>query len=461
MQEEYGKGYQKQYKFLYLVNIVDIASFKDTHILRYKFYLQSNMNNFYKLLAGILFIWICSWFFIYWRDIPYFFKNTTSSSQEVPTNNSTWTSAENIVGISLLQTEDYSWAIAYYENRVRESVNYTDKVLLSQAYLQYGYTHFEENAYAKKSLEILNTITEENYDVLYTKWYTYELMSDYSWALIAYEKGLAMPSLTIQQKSVLLYQIGHTYSLLWNIEYSYQYFVDAYKIDPTNVRASVEIGKYNLSTWNLDDGLIYIRRWLATESNTLKSEIYALLSSAIIELWRPRPNITMAMDYAKDAIISYPEYPMGYIALAKAQYMKNESRYDKEIIDNLTKAIKINPNRYEAYRIYGLHLFDTEDFTWSIVLLAKSLATINSDTSLSLTSKKNAKDRINIDMLLLSIIKKLDTKTLLDTLQNTFIPNPVWRNAVQFQINRDQYWVFKDIKNESLFIEFVQKYFNK
>lgn len=89
------------------------------------------------------------------------------------------------------------------------------KIILAQAYLQYGNYYYKEKDSADKAIKLITELAEDDYGAygMYFVGYAYEITKRYDDALTWYEKGLKVSSNTDRLKAVFKNQIGHVYDL--------------------------------------------------------------------------------------------------------------------------------------------------------------------------------------------------------------------------------------------------------
>ena len=356
----------------------------------------------------------------------------------------------------LVNSWNFSWAIVYYENKVKENNTYENKVFLIDSYLEYGNSFYKEAEYSKKALTILNTM-EDKYDVFYFKWYANEIIKNYTWALTYYKKWLEIKDLDNKKKSALLNQIGHLYDLKWDIETAYKNYKEAYTIYNENYIASINIGRYLARKWNFKESIIYFKQWLNTEFKPIKSEVYYSLSTIELELNLLKPDINKSIEYAKKSIEEYPSYAMWYMALWRWYYMLNDKKYYKEIEKNLTKSIELNPNWYEAYSYASLDELDRDEYETSIKLLTKSIEVVNKDMILMDNIRNNVINEIKSKMLIIAIIDIINKnwKINMKELWEKFNKIPFWKDFIKTQLKRNNNWLFNKVEWIN---EYVKKY---
>lgn len=332
---------------------------------------------------------------------------------------------------------------------------------------------YREKESQKKAEKIINDIILADPDYVdpfysnYLLWYSKEINRDFSWALIYYNKALdSRPDIEKNSKlrSIILNQIWHLYDLSWDVEKAYTYYIDAYKKDNKNYSSSVNIARYLTRKWLYKDAKKYFEYRLNTDSKPRKSEIYFSLSSIELELNWLTPDIQKSIEYAKKSIEEFPKYPMWYTALARGYYMLNDSKYDKDIENNLNIAIKLNPNNSYAYEILALFTIDKLDLKWFFIIMNSTLDKIKVDPIVVWIDKNinsnNIINSINLYIIIKSIIDwKTDKNNIYDDLLELYKDNK-YNFLIKNELKRKNYWIFKNInKNEiDKLINNIKKY---
>ncbi len=270
---------------------------------------------------------------------------------------------------------------------------------------------YEEETSSKEAIELLEEIKKTHPSIAssfysnYYLGYAKEIIKDFSWALNSYNAWLSIKNLDSQKTSLLLNQIGHVYDLKWELWQAYEYYYKAYNLNKQNYASSLNIARYLVRKWKYAESKEFLNNSLRTSSNSLKAEIYYMLSEIELKTWTWSDSIWKSLDYANKSIESFPDYPMWYIGKAFAYYLYNDSKYNSQIEENLLKGIQLNPNSYLAYRYYALYLFDSFNFHWASSFLSKSNDVIATDMILM---ENERKDQINLNISLIQSFLILD-----------------------------------------------------
>lgn len=322
----------------------------------------------------------------------------------------------------------------------------------------YFYTEKEKSELAKG---ILNSIIVEypysinDYLNNYYLWYSKEILNDYTWALDNYNNWLnSILSTDIDwtYKSVLKNQIWHIYEKKWEKSKAYQYYNEAYSLNNKNYRASLNIARYLTRLWKFEEAKNFYLYSLRTHSKFLQSEIYYSLSTLeLLQYWLS-PDIEKSINAAKKSIELNVNNAMWYMALARWLYMLNDSKYDNEIIENLDKSIKLNPNWSEAYRYYALYYLDKKNLIKSISYIEKSKEVIDKDVIIIDDQKKYFKYFSDLyKSYIWSSFNKLDDVY-------GFYNKIEYNNIIKIQLNRKNNWIYLSISHTDDFKNIVEYY---
>ncbi|MDD5376592.1 MAG: hypothetical protein PHH16_00580 [Candidatus Gracilibacteria bacterium] len=328
------------------------------------------------------------------------------------------------------------------------------KIILAQTYVQYGNYYYKEKEYADKAIKTISEMSEDDYGAygMYFVGYAYEITKRYDDALTWYGKGLKVSSNTDRLNAIFKNQIGHVYDLMGDMNKAYEYYDESYKLNSKNFQSAVNVGRFLVRTNRSQEAIPYFEYALHTSDVALRSEIYYTLSSIELEFGGLKPDIDKSIFYAKESIRSFPDYPMGYVALARGLYMKNDKEYAQEIKDNLSKSMNLNPNGYYAYEISALYEYDNGDFQKSVDLLQKAVHNTGTDMILMDNERGNTQNELSYEMLLLAMIEaaKKDGKIDMHQLGEKFDAIPFGKDFIKFQLKRGNHGilnVFEGINN--------------
>ena len=333
------------------------------------------------------------------------------------------------------------------------------KIILASTYLKYWNYYYKENETAGKAEILLKSLPDldSNYFALFELAYAYEIRKKYTEALKHYNEALSLVENDKQYKSITLNQIGHVYDLKWDFDKVFDYYNNAYKLDNKNFQASANLWRFLVRTNKIKESIPYFNYALYSPDLSLRSELYFTLSSIELELNWLKPDIDKSIFYAQEWIKSFPDYPMNYVALARWLYMKNDKKYYKEIEDNLTKSIQMNPNWYYAYEILALNEYDKGNFKGSIDLFQKALYNIDKDMILMESERKDIQNEITYKAKLLTLVEiaKKDWKISMNILAENFEKVPFWKDFIQLQLKRNNYWILNQLE---WITEYVKNY---
>lgn len=315
----------------------------------------------------------------------------------------------------------------------------------------------------EKSKEAIEYLQDPDYvDPFYNNyylWYANEIIKKYEEALEYYNKALDYAWDAEKNKvlkSVILNQIGHLYDLQWNIEKAQKNYYEAYSLDSENYSSSVNIARYLLRIWDIEWAKKYFEYWLWTRSNISKSEIYFSLSSLELEYW----DIESSKEYAKLSIQHNHNYPMGYIALARSNYMLNSQKYYIEIEKLIEQSLQLYKDNYLAYRILGLHMYDQKNQIIANALFEKSKQALQMDMILMDNQRDNLSDFLQVEQSILNLYFKIDTNftftNYVDYIIENWEKNPYLKKILSFQLKRKDYGIFKERIQEKDFWKLLQ-----
>ncbi len=364
---------------------------------------------------------------------------------------------DNIDINEALNSWDFKSAIEEIEKKWTGSLEREEKMKLVYSYLNYGNYFYKEEENSKKAMDILNTMDDDS-DVLYNKWYSQEIIKNYTWALDYYNKWLEIKDITDKNKSILKNQIWHLYDLKWEFDKVFAYYNEAYKLDNNNASALANLGRYYLIIWDYEKAYDFMNSALKLTTNLpLKSELSFGLSSVELELNWLTPDIDKSIDYARQSIEYYPSYAMWYVALARWLYMKNDLQYNQEMEENIAKSIELNPDWYYAYELYALLELDKWNIEKVKEYLKKSTKTVKNDMILMESSKEQVKNNLIFSAFMIGFMKKNSTDS--EKIISFFEKNNWLTNWVLLeQVKRKDNWIFKTIKDNKEFKNMLSKY---
>lgn len=312
----------------------------------------------------------------------------------------------------------------------------------------YYYKEKEVQVEVKKITDEIKSIDPEVFDNFYWNyylWYSQEIIKEFTWALNYYNKALEYSSSDNKaSSSIILNQIWHVYDLQWDMNKAYEYYFKAYNLNKQNYNVSINIARYLTRIWEYNKAKKFYEYSLNSMNMPLRSEIYFSLSSIELELNWLKPDINKSIEYAKLWIKAFPDYPMNYVALARWYYMLNDSKYNKDIEENLAISIKLNPNWYLAYKYLALHMFDKWKLNETWLLFLKSINVINNDMILMNNDRENIKIELenNINFILLVNSAKNDKNITMEIIWKTFENIDYWKEFIKNQISRNSFGLF-------------------
>lgn len=286
----------------------------------------------------------------------------------------------------------------------------------------------------------------------YHLWYAQEIIKNYDVALEYYQKALQFAwesEKNKRLKSIIYNQIGHVYDLSGDIEQAYSYYVNAFKTDKKNLFSALNIWRYLATTWDFLGAKEYFEYASYIEGKAEKAEAYFNLSSVELRISWDKPNIEKSIEYAKKSIESYPDYPMGYIALARGYYMLNDTKYNTDIETNLNKAIALNPNTYLGYRYFWMYYLDNNDMKKFNEYIDASSQAVEKDPILM----DHNKEYVLLQNDMLKIFFQVD----LSEYKALYEWDDYFKAIIQDQMQRKDFWIYKKFKTDIQFLRFYNE----
>ncbi len=220
------------------------------------------------------------------------------------------------------------------------------------------------------------------------------------------------------------------------------------------------MGRYLAQIGQFEDSMKFFEYATQTPNTRLRSELYYSMSSISLAMNGFKPDIDQSITYAEKSIESSPTYAMGYVALARGLYMKNDSSNYQKITENLDKALKIYPSNYSAYELLALNQYDQGKLKESIDLLDKSLYAIKDDKNLIENERKSRSNRINYEKFLFLITATGRENKSGDFTKDVhnFASLPDGKDLIRLQLKRIDYGYLGSFKNEKSFNELLTLY---
>ncbi|NDK08390.1 hypothetical protein EOM39_04045 [Candidatus Gracilibacteria bacterium] len=367
------------------------------------------------------------------------------------------TSEKNQAINKMINSGNYEEIINELEKVGTGNLERDEKMKLVYSYLNYGNYFYKEEENSKKAMDILNTL-EDDFEVFYFKGYAQEIIKNYTEALGYYNKGLEINSLSNKDKAVLKNQIGHVYDLKGEFDKVFSYYIEAYKLDQDNENVLGNLGRYYARKGEFEESYKFMNKALEKSTNLpSKSEISFSLSSLELELNGLTPDIDKSIDYARQSIDYYPNYSMGYTALARGLYMKNDVSLAKEIESNLDKSISLNPDGSYAYELYALHKMDQKDYTGALDYIKLTIDAIPRDMILMESERESKMTSMWFDSIMLGTLKQgeKNQELLLRLIEKT---GSFENQKILFQVKRNNYGVFEPLKDNRVFKKLIDNY---
>lgn len=369
---------------------------------------------------------------------------------------------ENPIFMSWTWSNNQTWKTSN-PNKVNpinksEKLKNSIKKVLSFTYSHYWNYYYKENDYWQKIETIIKTIPDYNNDfyALYELGYAYEIRKKYKNALGSYEEALKLAWNNKTYKSIIINQIWHVLDLQGNLIKAFEKYREAYILYNKNYPSSVNIGRYLVRAWKVDDSIKYFEYWLNTKDRYLKSEIYFTLSSIELEKTM-KPNLERASKLAQESIKNNKDSTIWYTLLAKIIYTKNNPKNYQNIDDTLKKAIKIYPNNYSAYELLALNEFDVWHYKQSMDYFTKATNVIKND--MRLMDNERASKKINLVFEVISLWFIAEKKDELFIKMLNEWKDKAWvRLFLRTQLSRTNKWVLSRYSNNPQFNEAVKKF---
>lgn len=365
---------------------------------------------------------------------------------------------ENAKINNMISSWNYKEAIDSIEQWWDKKLDRDAKLKLLSAYLNYWNYFHKEDENSKKAIEILDTMADD-YSKFYYYGYALEIIKDYTGALDNYNKWLEITSLTDSQKSLFKNQIWHVYDLKWEFDKVLAFYDEAYKLDNNNDNALSNLGRYYARIKEYEKAKQYFEKALLISTNLpLKSELCFWLSSIELEINWLTPDIDKSIEYARKAIEFYPEYAMWHLALARWLYMKNNEVNNKEIEENIKKAIDLNPNSYYTYELSAMHEYDKWNMDEFLNNLQKAEALIATDMILMDNQRETEKIVVNYKYFVFNEIQKSkkDKEKVIAFLNNVIASN-LWKSVLKQQIQRFNNGIFGFIWEDKRLKDIINK----
>ncbi len=342
---------------------------------------------------------------------------------------------------------DYYWVIESLEKS--EIDTYESNILLAESYLNYWNAYYDESKNSEKALLILNNM-EDDFYVLFLKWYANEIIKNYDDSLKYYYEALNIDWLSNDEKSVAYNQIWHISQLMWFSQEAYNFYQKAYELNKNNVSINLNIWRSLIHSWDLIEGKKYFENALSLTDNTfLKSEIYYWLSSIVLNSsdYNTTTDIynifEKSLEYADKSLTSNSNYPLAYVWYARALILLNKDLDIAE--DYLNKSIELYPNLSVAYKYLWYLNMNQNNYKDSIVNFNKSLDLLSDDITL-MWYERNNKWELYFQISY-SYAKLWDKINSLEYLKNTINAKSKYTNNLLFkELLKENNWVFVILK---------------
>lgn len=321
-------------------------------------------------------------------------------------------SIDNIKSNSEVELDKNLWKLKFdkvlpilEENYIKNPSSVYDVLKYTNALLMKGSLYYEENISSLKAIEILTITINENpnsTELWRMLWYSYEIIELYDQAIVCYET-----SINKDENNFMTYNnLWHTYKLLWNDELAKQYFEKSLEKNEDFDHAILNMWNMYLQKKDFINAKInYLKVLDKSNNDHFKSEAAYTLWN--IELWEW--NSDKAKDLFKKSINFNEHFELGYIWLSKINFNEFLETFNidegkanlwlyNESINNLLKALNINPNRTLIYYNLGIQYNILWNIEESKIMFNKWLEVLSNDISLSLTEKNNFKELLELQL---------------------------------------------------------------
>ncbi len=218
--------------------------------------------------------------------LGFVYKSFFISDQEKITDNWKIVNNNDKDDNKLFNDGQFEQTIKDYEKKWTWSLEREEKMKLVYSYLNFWNYFYKEEENSKKAMDILSTM-DENWEVLYYKWYANEIIKDYTGSLDYYFKWLEIKELTPENKSLLLNQVGHLYDLKWEGDKVLYYYEEAYKLNDKNDSVLSNLWRYYAINWDYEKAYEFLNKALALTNNLpMKGELnFSLSSIELVKNW--------------------------------------------------------------------------------------------------------------------------------------------------------------------------------
>ncbi len=238
--------------------------------------------------------------------------------------------------------------------------------------------------------------------------YAYEIQEEYSKAHENYQKSLGFDPKNV----AALYGDGHSYDLEGNGEKASEKYQAALAVNGSFSPAYVGMARISLQNNNPEKALEMYQKSIEYTANArIKSES----ASAMTLIYLSKGDVENAMNYSKQAIEFDNTYSSAWYVQGTTLFVDsfNKKKYPeigtrnemiKQSLENLGKAVSLNPNQAAAYLQIGTELSAIGRSDGAAVIFEKGLKTIEKDITLSAADKVSMREKfINAKELMVKV----------------------------------------------------------
>jgi tetratricopeptide (TPR) repeat protein len=280
------------------------------------------------------------------------------------------------------------------ENLLRDPNNVDFLIAKAIATAQKGSLTFQEKELGSQAVTIANQavrLDSKNSEAYRVLAYAYEIQQDYANAHENYQKALGYDPKNV----AALYGDGHSYDLEGDSKKAAEKYQAALVVNGSFSPAYVGIARIALQGNNPEKALgMYQKSIEYTNNDRVKSES----ASAMALIYLGKGDVENAMNYSKQAIEFDVTYSTAWYVQGTTLFVDsfNKKKYPeigtrnemiKQSLENLEKAVQLNPNQAAAYLQIGTELSALGRADGAAVIFEKGLKMIEKDITLSASDK--------------------------------------------------------------------------
>lgn len=303
---------------------------------------------------------------------------------------------------------------SYDQNDTQRSAELADEILAkdpnnvsallmkAMALAQQGSLQFKEQEYGQQAIAIAQqalALEPGSVEARHVIGYSYEIMQKYPEAHAAYAEALAIDP----ENAVVLSQDAHAWDLQGDLEKAEAGYRQALALEANNTQALMGLGRILVRKGDLDEAKDpFLLVAMVAQNKRLRAEGAYSASSILSTL----EEHDAALEQAKRATETDPEYSLGWYALGKELFTKSvdlsqdlpvEGRQalGNESFNALLRAIEINPNQTLARVQLGMQFAALGRKDEAQMELEEAKRIVPNDITLSATEKTNLSAQID------------------------------------------------------------------